>query len=246
MTPKLVHYNFGFDPTFSYKPLSEYHYLNILSLKKTNPDFEILFHYHYEPSGTWWDKIKKIVKLLKIENISSYDKFKFIEHKSDIFRLETLIKYGGIHLDIDVVCIKKLDGFLHTNFLMGKEVVNGTVKGLCNAVMFSEKNSEFARIWLEKYNSDYTDAWSVNGVIQPYSLSILYPHLITVVSEDYFFKYSWTEECRKKIFFEEHDFSDCYCLHQWATKNNDLLEKITYDRVLEEKNTLFNIYKSVL
>jgi hypothetical protein len=57
MIPNIVHFNYGLaeqkeDFLFVY-------YIAVLSCQLINKPDKILFFYHYEPKGIWWEKTKE-------------------------------------------------------------------------------------------------------------------------------------------------------------------------------------------
>lgn len=247
MIPKTIHYIFGLDANYCGKPLAEFHYLNLLSARKWNADYDIILHYYHIPTCRIWEKICRdfeTKRLYQVDRKIGGKEVIHTEHIGDYLRLQLLRQYGGIYLDIDVVCIKPFNDLLNHKFVMGIEKSNAKVEGLCNAVMMGEVNSAFGNIWIDDYNRNYQpEHWNVNSVVRPYELSANNKHLVEVLPHTAFFKYSWDEIDRPKIFGFNGDVSDSYCLHLWETKNYDLLRK--YDRgfVKEHNDTLSKIYK---
>ena len=123
------------------KPFVYANYLCIYSAIKNHPGAEFYFHCNYDIQSPWFELLKPYLNIVKAE--APDDIFgipiKRVEHQADIFRMRTLLKYGGIYLDTDVFIIKPLDELLEHNFVMGIE--NGM--GLCNGVILSEKDSIF-------------------------------------------------------------------------------------------------------
>lgn len=126
-------------------------------------------------------------------------------------------------MDLDTLSVTPVDPFLDNRFVMGKEVVDGETLGLCNAVMMSEKISEFSRLWIDEYK-DYDPGWGKMQVIRPYTLAQKYPELISVQPGHCFFKYTWKDEDLEKLFERVEDINDVSVLHLW--------EQISYDKYL--------------
>lgn len=243
MIPKQIHYVFGFDENFCNKPLSYFHFWNVLSAKKYNPEYEIILHYIYEPiDNEWWDKIRQLCHINKI-NASDINRlpFKYTEHKVDLFRIQHLYNTGGIYFDLDVICLKPMDNFLSKSCVMGLEHGNDQIIGLCNAVILSEPRSDFLKIWIADFLSDYREQWEYNCVRMPYALYKKHPNLLHVEPISSFFKFSWDDQGKKQLFNENHSFDDCYCVHLWEHKNYSELKNIELST-----NTLSNIYRSIL
>lgn len=82
-----------------------------------------LWRYSYETPLFEWIKTNEIFK-------SGY----LIEHISDIFRVVTLYKFGGLYLDLDVIVLKNMD-------YLGEDYVGDDWYGVANnAVMHASVN----------------------------------------------------------------------------------------------------------
>lgn len=119
--PKIVHFIFGLkgeNPTLNFE-----HYLAIKSAHDVLQPQTIYMHYHYTPVGENWEKVKPFLTLNRVEIPSSIfgQSVKHYAHAADVIRLEMLIKYGGIYMDIDVITVKPMDDLLNHDFVMGAE-----------------------------------------------------------------------------------------------------------------------------
>lgn len=68
---------------------------------------------------------------------------------SDYLRLKALYEYGGIYMDVDVICYKSLDKFLNHKFFTGFEQTHYPV----TATMGSEKGNKLIKEMLDIYNT---------------------------------------------------------------------------------------------
>jgi len=101
--PNIIHFIYGFIE--QNEDFELYKYIAIKSASDINKPEKIFFYYYYEPHGYWWDKIKPLLTLEKIEKPLEIfgNKINHYAHQADIIRLEKLITYGGIYLDIDTI-----------------------------------------------------------------------------------------------------------------------------------------------
>jgi hypothetical protein len=71
-----------------------------------------------------------------------------VAHKADVVRLEVLLKYGGIYLDMDVLALKSFDELRQFPMVLGQEGLDGFI-GLANAVIVAHSSSSFLQQWFQ-------------------------------------------------------------------------------------------------
>ena len=54
MIPNIIHFIFGMAPDFGGIPFSMVNYLAIKSAIDINKPETVIFHYEFEPEGSWW------------------------------------------------------------------------------------------------------------------------------------------------------------------------------------------------
>ncbi|MEO6785369.1 MAG: glycosyltransferase, partial [Chthoniobacteraceae bacterium] len=185
----IIHFVFGLSEDFGGRPFSLIHYLAIRSAHDCNQPEIIYFHYAHEPSGEWWGKAKSYLTLHKIEPLREIfgNPLLHYAHMADVIRLDALLKYGGIYLDMDVLCVKSFVPLLHFEAVMGDE----GPEGLCNAVIMSEPGAAFIRRWYEEYRTFRSkgkdDYWNEHSVQRPRELAKKYRNEIHIESRFSFF-----------------------------------------------------------
>jgi hypothetical protein len=186
----------------------------------------IYFYYHYEPHGSWWEQLKSI-PTLKFEKVDipkfiGNKEIKKTAHMADKLRMEKLLEKGGIYFDIDTISIKSYHHLLEHKTVLANE--NGT--GICNAIMMTEPQSPFFKIWMERYERYFhPNGWNEASVGLPKRLSCEFPDLATVLDENVFFY----PTCRRThlIFEQPQDIPDTLItLHLWETFSNKYLSEI--------------------
>jgi len=251
--PNIIHFVYGFKKQDEEFEL--YKYISIKSAHDVNKPDKIYFHYHYEPYGYWWDKIKHLLTLNKVElptEIFGNDLLHYA-HRADIVRLQKLNEIGGIYLDIDTICLKSFNDLLDNDFIMGEQnnSNNSEVYGLCNAVILSKPNSNFGMKWYDSYKTFRSKGrdnnWDEHSVIKPLQLSKEYYDDITVLNHNKFFYPLWYT-INDVLFNEEYDLEEYkkivknnYCIHLWDTYSHNYLKKLNENDILN-KNTLYNIF----
>jgi len=185
--PNILHFIYGFKE--QNEEFELYKYLSIKSAHDLNKPDKIYFYYYNEPFGYWWNKIKEYLTLIKVIPPTEIygNKLYHYAHQADVIRLQKLIEHGGIYLDIDTICLKSFSDLLHYDFVMGRQTNcdNTETYGLCNAVVLSAPNSEFAQKWLETYKTFRSTGrdfyWDEHSVLKPLLLSNIYNDKIKIL-----------------------------------------------------------------
>lgn len=269
MIPNILHFVFGMAPDFGGKPFSLVHYLSVKSAIELNKPVAAYFHFQYEPTGEWWQKAKPLLTLNKIAAPDSFmgRPLFHVAHKADVVRLQALKETGGIYLDLDTISVKPLTDLLNHSFAIGQELkpkyvpknwrqhikyklglIKGSSKnatGLCNAVLLSEKNSEFINLWLDEYKTFRSKGrdkyWNEHSVLVPERLAAMHPEKITQLSP-YAFHYPLYDKAGLRSMFEEvTEFPEAHLHHLWESFSWDqYLSKLTIEKIMTE-NTTYNL-----
>jgi predicted O-linked N-acetylglucosamine transferase (SPINDLY family) len=246
--PYIFHFIF-----FGYTTFEYIHYLSIKTCYDNNPDATIYLYNTAEPvNNNWWNNIKKYIKLIQInppENIFG-NILKNYAHKADIIRLEKLIEFGGIYLDIDVLTIKSfkeiIDNATH-GCIMGLQATNTQYEGLCNATIIAQPQSEFLIKWYDNYKTFNCEEWDNHSVHLPKRLAMEYPEIIQCYDNKAFFPISWWFSEKYKLFAKDSKYdnilNESYSIHVWETKWKDTLNNITPEYMLETDNLFTKTFK---
>ncbi|WP_395734027.1 glycosyltransferase family 32 protein [Prosthecobacter sp.] len=189
MIPNIIHFVFGLSSDFGGRPFSFIHYLAIKTAWECNKPETIFFHYAHEPSGEWWDLAKPFLTLNQIEIPTEIfgNPLMHYAHAADIIRLEVLLEHGGVYLDMDVLTLCSFAPLLRHPSVMARERPGG----LCNAVIFAAKGSEFIRRWYDSYTSFRSkgkdEFWSEHSVEVPFQLATENPESVHVLGQRAFF-----------------------------------------------------------
>ncbi len=214
MIPNVFHFCYGFLPEPQFGFLE---YLAIKSAYELNRPERIYFHYQHECTGPWWEKAAEMLTLNRVEPPREIFGRKLIHfaHRSDVLRLQLLLQYGGIYMDIDTLCVRPFTPLLKHSCVMAWQ---GS-RGLCNAVILSEPGNVFLRTWLDTYRSFRSTGkdqfWDEHSVLVPGRLArqpSMRPHVTLLSHRAFFFPLS--DEMDK--LFESTDptgFEESYCIH---------------------------------
>lgn len=78
-----------------------------------------------------------------------------VHHGSDLIRIRTLMKYGGIFLDNDVYVVHNLDKYRQFEMTLGWP----RNESLGTMVLCANKNARFLPLWLDNYRDYKADQW---------------------------------------------------------------------------------------
>jgi hypothetical protein len=189
LIPNIIHFIFGLREDFSGKPFSFIHYLAIKTAYACNRPDRINFFYKYEPHGLWWERSRKYLNLVKIEPPVEIfgNRLTCAAHQADVMRLDILMQYGGIYLDMDVLCLRSFQPLRSFDLVLGRQ----GREGLGNAVILSRPRTPFLKIWYESYrsfrSSGFQDYWAEHSVEIPDQLAEKHPSWLHIEGPPSFF-----------------------------------------------------------
>ncbi len=140
--PQILHFVYGLKCV---EEMSFVHFMAIWSAMYHNKIEKVMFWYHYEPTGMWWERIKPYLTLRQVE---LDDRFDHYAHHADYIRLCALYDHGGIYLDMDTVSVRALD-VVPGGVTIGSQ---NRPNGLCNAIIASVPRAQFIRDWLDNWD----------------------------------------------------------------------------------------------
>jgi hypothetical protein len=175
--PNILHLVLGFPGNFDF-----YSYLAVkAAFDRMHPDAIYLhvFGRDFEHSA-YLERAKKEfnIKVVRARDVTQiFDRpVNVVEHKSDVVRLESLIRFGGIYMDLDTYVLEPLDVFYENELTMPAEYS----VGISNALIIAKRCSRFLRNWYTQYKSFDDSQWGDHSIILPKKLAGQYPDLIRV------------------------------------------------------------------
>ncbi len=237
MIPRHFHFIFGLKP--QNEPFHLAYYLCLKSCLEINQPNKLSFYYHHEPYGEYWDMIKRLLSLEKVEPelfvrdhaaYFEHQEGQFIKgwqldyaHQADFIRLKKLIEHGGVYADMDTLFVAPIPDELYQHaFVIGREkevaIPGGQedVPSLCNALMMAEQGTEFARQWLKQSYEVFNGTWSKHSCQLAAVVAEQIPQSVTIIPQVHFFKHIWTVEGIHTLFEGlDSDFSQVYSMHMW-------------------------------
>lgn len=270
MIPNIFHFVFGMAADFGGRPFSLSHYLAIKSAAAVNKPDTIFFHYEFEPTGEWWQKIKPLLTLNKIKAPESFmgQPLYHVAHKADVVRLQALKETGGIYLDLDTICVKPLHELFNNSFVIGQELKGAyipknwrqkikyairkkfkaegvdAISGLCNAALLSEKDSAFLNLWLNTYSSFRSKGrdkyWNEHSVIVPIKLAEDNPDAITQLGPYAFHYPLYNKPGLQSMFEKVTEFPGAYLHHLWESFSWNDYLSQLTVKDIQERDTTYN------
>ena len=163
-------------------------YLSVLSLLHVAEVEKLYIHGDGPPSGAYWERVKDHPRLHLIFREVPHTVFgtsvNDLSHVSDIWRVDFMIKYGGIYLDTDAVFVKPLNKFIRSFDAIASydwKLMNPPFPDVINfGVMAGKPNATFWHLFQKSMSWFRDKDWTFNGLRQPYRLQEKTPSLIRV------------------------------------------------------------------
>nr|XP_018672647.1 uncharacterized protein LOC100177951 [Ciona intestinalis] len=136
-----------------------YNYLALRSMASLQRPKRIVFHYSIEkPSGPHWERAVREIPCLAFKKTDEPTSVLGIQldqpiARTDAARIEILIKYGGIYIDLDVITLKNFDELRKYPVTMGRSVEVAFSMG----ILLAEKNSLLLREFYKEYPNHFGD-----------------------------------------------------------------------------------------
>lgn len=164
------------DPDFKFV-----HSASMLSIQRFIEPNRIVFWHDDEPTGTWWKFIRMHIPNLELRKCVPPsqvfgNKIRSPEHQSDVARLQILIRYGGIYLDLDTIVLKSFENLMAYPVTMGAE----SPELLGNGIIVARPNATFLRIWYDQYRTFDDRLYNEHSVRLPMNLAREYPKLVHI------------------------------------------------------------------
>ncbi len=235
--PNEFHFVFGLKPQV--EPFHLVYYLCLASCLEVNRPDRIHFHYHFEPYGPWWERIRPQLELHRVEPVrfiarseaywqhaeGTYIRRANLDyaHQADFLRLEILKRHGGVYADIDTLFVRPLGADLFSyDCVIGSEGESrrrdtGEVyESLCNAFILARPGARFVSCWLESMYELFDGTWDRHSCYGASVVRQRMPDAVHVVPRAFFYRYvSTPEDLAILLEGAERDLGDAYSIHLW-------------------------------
>ncbi|KAL5020456.1 hypothetical protein ScPMuIL_003348 [Solemya velum] len=219
LVPNIVHFVW-----FQLERLSFYHFLSILSAHMFLKPCLILIHGDVLPAGEYWGKLLDIVtNVVHVRSDPPSQVFgknlSWIQHKSDIHRIEVMKEYGGIYLDTDLIVLQSFEFLRNYTYTMGME----DDVGLGNGIILAQKNATFLHHWYQSYKTYDPGEWAAHSVVESFQLSKQFPDLIHVMNKTSIYTPSYWQT--DLIYKDNYDWSGNIALHLYSVHKQPFKEE---------------------
>jgi len=260
--PKVFHFVYGLRP--QNRPFHLVHYLCLESCIRVNRPDRVFFHYRHPPWGEYWDLVRDKVTPVRARRPNvrldysdpRIEAYRYA-HESDFVRLDVLLKHGGVYADIDTIFVNPYpDALFDHPFVLGKEndvgvgSRGGARPSLCNALIMSEPEADFCRLWRERIEDAFDGSWSRHSTLLPCELAQAASALIHVEPPETFYRYMWTPEDLHRLLEACEDVGSSMCsIHLWAhlwwserrTDFSNVHERMINERRIRRLDTTYNL-----
>jgi hypothetical protein len=158
-------------------------------------------------------------------------------HIADVFRMEKLLKDGGIYLDIDTLCLKPFQDLRIYDCVLAYQ--DQYQYGICNATMLSKMNAKFLNAWYREYkwfrSKGRDEFWDEHSVRVPLRLSReseLHDSL-HVLDREAFFPTNWALWEDIFVSGDLTPFRNSYSIHLWDTSSKHIIDTLTVEDIKE-------------
>jgi len=215
LVPRIVHYTWY---SWHRNTFRFHHLISLLSALKFLRPVKIMFWCGREPEGPWWRVARQRAPQLQVMVRASPTQIfgrpvRVPEHQSDVVRLEAILKYGGIYLDLDVIVLRPFDALMYHDVSMGYQLDG---HGLCNGVIVAKPNAKFLQLWYQEYAYFLDRSWDYHSVKLPGLLARRWPHLLHVERTTFhrpnFNERNWIYKTGQLYNWRSHKN---YALHLW-------------------------------
>jgi hypothetical protein len=252
--PNIVHFIFFNEPPRP-QPFALYHFLAIESALRWLRPSSLRFYTSNAPYGPFWERLQGRIEVVHVERpIQVFGRpLGHYAHQADVTRLDVLIEYGGIYLDLDTIVRRSFAPLLNHRAVMGLQKNPDGSCGLCNAVILSEARHPFLLEWRQTYqtfrSSGMDEFWDEHSVRIPLELAGVGPFGdrrqqrsdIEILPAEGFFEPSYWPYDLKRLFERVEHFENSFAHHLWASFSADrYLDRLTPD-IIRSVDTTYNL-----
>lgn len=210
----------------------------VRSVAMNNPDWQVIVWCGTVPTGVHWERAIELPNVLvcRVPNHKTWrgNTIPQYAHRSDLVRHALLHDLGGLYLDTDTITLAPFPPeWVQLDTVIGREFCGNETVGLCNAVMYSSRGSQFQKLWLKEWEKFDGKGWNEFSVRLPWKIHLENPGICTVVDR-------WLlgpMYCELHPCVTIDGLPGVIVCHLWRTYWRRLFESFTEDFILRSNNT---------
>jgi hypothetical protein len=228
-----------------YHRFSLIHYISIKSFADNNPGIKIYVFLNKLPTDCiWWTQLTNDVDLTScLVNTDNIAKFDRVEHCVDQLRLEIQLRYGGLYVDMDFICLKPLDFMFSTdNCITGLETdpLSHKMSQICNAFTSNIPNDQFISDCLDVY-ADYhkgMDWTHYFGALPTKIYNDKYKDIVQLLPEKLIEPFTYTRDALSDIFLHNRLMTNAVSFHVSESLSWDMyLKRLDLEHIMTVDTT---------
>jgi len=230
------------------RPFSFINYLSIRSVADIQKPAKIYLHTdHDEPDNPHWKAVLPYVELHHVmppERIAGRP-LNYAQYKSDVIRLEILLKQGGTYLDCDFILLKPFRDLMTSPLTMIHD--SPMRNSVSNGVIICAPQQKFLADWLAAMPADMDSGiWANHAVNTPKKLLSTGQYDVRLLPSESFIPFDFS----KMYLFETPpppiDLSGCYAVHIWETYWRDYVGHVSKEWAATNDTLFSQIVKPYL
>jgi len=188
-------------------------------------------------NNKWWQKTKEIAQmhLVTIPTYVNNNHVWFQQHQADYMRINILYHFGGTYMDLDILSHRPLDGTSTDNikaifedktitdpnlFKQNMVMCRECPEKISNSVIMAKKGHPFLKEWIYRYDTQYTQDWTLLSVQTPHYLNQQHPeYKLTVLETKTFLPFMYQDF---RFFYydcTEWLINESLLIHLWDTES---------------------------
>jgi hypothetical protein len=187
LAPNIAHYTW---PHWEGRGTMDFtFYLTVLSALYV-ANIDTVYIHGEAPTGPYWDKLQsnnRIKVIYRNTNTTIFgQRVKRMAHISDIWRLDIILKYGGLYLDMDAVVLKPIDvhmraysAYLSLDWI-GPGWIKVFPKAVQNGAMLGKRGGKFWQEYQKTQRVFNDSRWIWNSCEMPYKVVERFPKSVHI------------------------------------------------------------------
>jgi Glycosyltransferase sugar-binding region containing DXD motif len=223
------------------RPFSFINYLSVRSVASIQKPDKIYLHCdHEEPDNPNW---QAVLPYVEIKHVIPPDKcgsvpLRYAQYKSDVLRLEILLKHGGTYLDCDFILLKPFHDLMDGRLTMVHD--GPDMHSVSNGVIICAPEQVFLADWLAAIPDELNSSiWANHAVNTPKKLLQTGDYKIRLLPSKSFIPLDFEHLYLFITPPYQIDLSSSYAVHIWETYWRDYLSEATEEYIMN-RDTLFS------